>query len=67
MARYLTKHSSKEELTEGHSAEGYPEEHLIETVRHFNEGKELLIDPQAQSKLLAWRNYVIQEGYIPLD
>jgi len=34
---------------------------------HLLTWKELLIDPQAQSKLLAWRNHVKQEGYIPLD
>jgi len=38
-----------------------------QNVIHLLTWKELLIDQQAQSKLLAWRNYVEQEGYIPLD
>jgi len=38
-----------------------------QNVIHLLTWKELLIDQQAQSKLLAWRNYVEQEGYILLD
>jgi len=38
-----------------------------QNVIHLLTWKELLIDQPAQSKLLAWRNYVKQEGYIPLE
>ncbi len=38
-----------------------------QNVIHLLTWKELLIDPQAQSKLLAWRNHVKQAGYISLD
>ena len=38
-----------------------------QNVIHLLTWKELLIDQPAQSKLLAWRNYVKQEGYIPFE
>ncbi len=38
-----------------------------QNVIHLLTWKELLIDQPAQSKLQTWRNYVKQEGYIPLD
>lgn len=38
-----------------------------QNVIHLLTWKELLIDQPAQSKLLAWRNYVKQEGCIPLE
>ena len=38
-----------------------------QNVIHLLTWKELLIDQPAQSKLLAWRNSVKQEGYIPLE
>jgi len=38
-----------------------------QNVIHLLTWKELLIDQPAQSKLQTWRNYVKQEGYIPLE
>ena len=38
-----------------------------QNVIHLLTWKELLIDQPSQSKLLAWRSYVKQEGYILLE
>ncbi len=38
-----------------------------QNVVHSLTWKELLINPRAESELQAWRSYVKQKGYIPLD